>query len=74
MMDASEQHRHRCETRHLIRQVSERGREWVRQYLDDKRVAGRQARLRADLIDILPALKDGDSHYWRHMPVPGKDI
>ena len=31
MMDASEQHRHRCETRLLIRQVSERGREWVRQ-------------------------------------------
>ena len=25
MMDTSEQHRHRCETRHLIRQVSERG-------------------------------------------------
>ena len=43
MTDTSEQHRHRCETRHLIRQVSERGREWVRQYLDDKRVAGRQA-------------------------------
>ena len=25
-------------------------------------------------VDILPALKDGDSHYWRHMSVPGKDI
>ena len=25
-------------------------------------------------FDILPALKDGDSHNWRHMSVPGKDI
>ena len=25
-------------------------------------------------VDILPALKDGDSHNWRHMSVPGKDI
>ena len=49
MTDASEQHRHRCEVRSLIRAARERGREWVRQYLDDKRVAGRQARLRADL-------------------------
>lgn len=25
-------------------------------------------------IDILPALKGRDSHNWRHMSVPGKDI
>lgn len=28
----------------------------------------------SDPIDILPALKDGDSHNWRHMSVPGEDI
>lgn len=26
------------------------------------------------VFDILPALKGGDSHNWRHMSVPGKDI
>ena len=25
-------------------------------------------------LDILPALKGRDSHNWRHMSVPGKDI
>ena len=59
MTDASEQHRHRCETRHLIRQVSERGREWVRQYLDDKRVAGRRERLRQDLNQQIKAGNSG---------------
>ena len=65
MTDASEQHRHRCETRHLIRQVSERGREWVRQYLDDKRVAGRQARLRADLNEQIKRGNRGQEGEWQ---------
>ncbi|WP_270175192.1 helix-turn-helix domain-containing protein [Diaphorobacter sp. ED-3] len=45
MTATSEQHRHRCEVRFLIRAARERGREWVRQCLDDRRVAGRQAQL-----------------------------
>ena len=65
MTDASEQHRHRCETRHLIRQASERGRDWVRQYLDDKRVAGRQARLRADLNEQIKRGNRGQEGEWK---------
>ncbi len=65
MTDTSDQHRHRCETRHLIRQVSERGREWVRQYLDDKRVAGRQARLRADLNEQIKRGNRGQEGEWK---------
>ena len=65
MTDASEQHRHRCETRHLIRQVSERGREWVRQYLDDKRVAGRRERLRQDLNQQIKAGNSGQEGEWK---------
>ena len=42
MTDASEQHRHRCEVRTLLRAIAEpgRGRAWVRDYLDSKPVAG----------------------------------
>ena len=65
MTDTSEQHRHRCETRHLIRQVSERGREWVRQYLDDKRVAGRRERLRQDLNQQIKAGNSGQEGEWK---------
>ena len=65
MTDASEQHRPRCETRHLIRQVSERGREWVRQYLDDKRVAGRRERLRQDLNQQIKAGNSGQEGEWK---------
>ena len=65
MTDASEQHRHRCETRHLIHQVSERGREWVRQYLDDKRVAGRRERLRQDLNQQIKAGNSGQEGEWK---------
>ena len=65
MTGTSEQHRHRCETRLLIRQVSERGREWVRQYLDDKRVAGRQAQLRADLNEQIKRGNRGQEGEWK---------
>ena len=65
MTDASEQHRHRCEVRFLIRAARERGREWVRQYLDDKRVAGRQARLRADLNTQIKAGNQGNEGEWK---------
>ena len=65
MTDTSEQHRHRCETRLLIRQVSERGREWVRQYLDDKRVAGRRERLRQDLNQQIKAGNSGQEGEWK---------
>ena len=65
MTDTREQHRHRCETRYLIRQVSERGREWVRQYLDDKRVAGRQAQLRADLNEQIKRGNRGQKGEWK---------
>lgn len=65
MTDASEQHRHRCEVRFLIRAARERGREWVRQCLDDKRVAGRQASLRADLNEQIKAGNRGQEGEWK---------
>ena len=67
MTDSSEQHRHECEVRNLIRAIAEpgRGREWVRQYLDDKRVAGRQARLRADLNEQIKAGNSGQEGEWK---------
>ena len=67
MTDSSEQHRHECEVRNLIRAIAEpgRGREWVRQYLDDKRVAGRQAQLRADLNEQIKAGNSGQEGEWK---------
>lgn len=64
MTDASEQHRHRCEVRFLIVAARERGREWVRQYLGDKRVAGRQDQLRTDLNAQMKAGNDGKEGVW----------
>jgi len=63
--DASEQHRHRCEVRSLIRAARERGREWVRQYLDSKPVAGRRERLRADLNTQIKAGNQGNEGEWK---------
>ena len=65
MTDASEQHRHRCEVRFLIRAARERGREWVRQYLDSKPVAGRRERLRADLNTQIKAGNQGNEGEWK---------
>ena len=65
MTDASEQHRHRCEVRSLIRAARERGREWVRQYLDSKPVAGRSERLRADLNTQIKAGNQGNEGEWK---------
>lgn len=65
MTDASEQHRHRCEVRFLIRAARERGREWVRQYLDSKPVAGRRERLRANLNTQIKAGNRGQEGEWK---------
>ena len=67
MTDASGQHRHRCEVRTLIQAIAQsgRGREWVRQYLDDKRVAGRQAQLRADLNEQIKRGNRGQEGEWK---------
>ena len=67
MTDTSDQHRHRCEVRTLILAIAQpgRGREWVRQYLDDKRVAGRQAQLRADLNEQIKAGNSGQEGEWK---------
>ena len=65
MTDTSEQHRHRCEVRSLIRAARERGREWVRQYLDSKPVAGRRERLRADLNTQIKAGNQGNEGEWK---------
>lgn len=35
---------------------------------------GQAEAIRAAYIGIPPALDGGDSHCWRHMPVPGKNI
>ena len=67
MTDAQEQHRHRCEVRTLIQAIDrpDLGREWVRQYLDDKRVAGRQAQLRADLNEQIKRGNRGREGEWK---------
>ena len=65
MTDASEQHRHRCEVRSLIRAARECGREWVRDYLDSKPVAGRRERLRADLNTQIKAGNQGNEGEWK---------
>ena len=67
MKDASEQHRHRCEVRTLLRAIAEpgRGRAWVRDYLDSKPVAGRRERLRADLNTQIKAGNQGNEGEWK---------
>ena len=44
-----EERRHQCEVRYLFQQAQQRGRAWVREYLDSPPVARRAERLRADL-------------------------
>lgn len=61
---SADQHRHRCEVRYLIRLAQEQGRERVRAYLDDRRVAGRQAQLRADLNAQIKAGNTGKAGAW----------
>ncbi len=63
--DEMERHRHECEVRMLLCQADKRGREWVRQYLDDKRVAGRQASLRADLNEQIKRGNRGQEGEWK---------
>lgn len=60
----NETHRHRCEVRMLIRAVKERGRQWVKEYLDDKRVAGRKEKLREDLNAQIKAGNTGEHGTW----------
>ena len=60
----NETHRHRCEVRTLIRFSANKGRAWVRDYLADKRVAGRAARLRADLNDQIAKGNTGEHGQW----------
>ena len=67
MTDTSEQYRHECEVRTLIRAIAEpgRGRPWVRDYLDHKSVAGRRERLRADLNTQIKAGNSGQEGEWK---------
>lgn len=60
----TETHRHRCEVRTLLRASANKGRAWVRDYLADKRVAGRAARLRADLNDQIAKGNTGEHGQW----------
>ncbi len=56
--------RHRCEVRTLLRASANKGRAWVRDYLADKRVAGRAAALRADLNDQIAKGNTGEHGTW----------
>lgn len=56
--------RHRCEVRTLIRFSANKGRAWVRDYLADKRVAGRAAALRADLNEQMARGNTGEEGVW----------
>jgi len=61
---STEEHRHRCEVRWLIRAAQEKGRAWVRAYLGDKRVEGRRERLRADLNEQIRRGNEGGDGEW----------
>ena len=61
---STEEQRHRCEVRELIRAAQEKGRAWVRAYLGDKRVDGRAAALRADLNEQLSRGNTGEDGEW----------
>ncbi len=61
---STEEHRHRCEVRWLIRAAQEKGRAWVRAYLGDKRVDGRRGRLRADLNEQIKRGNSGEHGEW----------
>lgn len=61
---STEEHRHRCEVRWLIRAAQEKGRAWVRAYLGDKRVDGRRERLRADLNEQIRRGNEGGDGEW----------
>ena len=60
----TETHRHRCEVRTLLRASANKGRAWVRDYLADKRVAGRAAALRADLNEQIAKGNTGEHGTW----------
>jgi hypothetical protein len=60
----TETERHRCEVRTLLRASANKGRAWVRDYLADKRVAGRAAALRADLNDQIAKGNTGEHGTW----------
>ena len=61
---STEEHRHRCEVRWLIRAAQEKGRAWVRAYLDHKAVAERRERLRADLNEQIKRGNSGEHGEW----------
>lgn len=60
----TEKHRHRCEVRTLLRFSVNKGEAWVRDYLADKRVAGRAAALRADLNEQMAKGNTGEEGVW----------
>ena len=60
----TETERHRCEVRTLLRASTNKGRAWVRDYLADKRVAGRAAALRADLNEQIAKGYTGEHGTW----------
>lgn len=64
MLSTMETHRHRCEVRTLLRFSVNKGKAWVRDYLADKRVAGRAAALRADLNDQSAKGNTGEHGQW----------
>lgn len=65
MTDTSEQHRHECEVRTLIRAARDKGRKWVRDYLDSKPVAGRRERLRGDINEQIKRGNRGQEGEWK---------
>lgn len=62
--DQTERYRHECEVRCLLRAATNKGRAWVRDYLADKRVAGRAAALRADLNEQMARGNTGEEGAW----------
>lgn len=60
----SEEYRHRCEVRELIRMRVLYGREWLRQYLMDKRVSARAERLSKDIWQQWTLGNRGEEGNW----------
>lgn len=60
----SEEHRHRCEVRQLLRERRLRGKEWLRQHLSNKALEQRRYRLEFDILDQWKKGNTGENGIW----------
>lgn len=63
-MTSTEQYRHECEVRTLIRARRQYGRQWLREWLEDAKVAGRKEALMRDIREQMERGNDGGHGKW----------